>query len=110
MTWCVAAEPSSGLQRAYLVAEDPTAPNFWHNVAKHMPGKTAQECQNRLWASHPTPKGSKAGNPGTYALAAEADSDSSPLVPPPRNNAAGDHHIESYKTESRSCLQSHQGC
>ena len=77
------------MQRAYLVAEDPTAPNFWHKVAQHVPGKTAQECQNRLWAAHPTPKGSKGGNPGAYALAAEADSDTSPLMPPPRKNAAG---------------------
>ena len=84
------AETRCDLQRAYLVAEDPTAPNFWHNVAQHVPGKTAQECQNRLWAAHPTPKASKGGNPGAYALAAEADSDTSPLMPPPRKHAAGD--------------------
>lgn len=86
-----AAEARSDLQRAYLVAEDPTAPNFWHNVAQHVPGKTAQECQNRLWAAHPTPKASKGGNPGAYALAAEADSDTSPLMPPPRKHAAGEY-------------------
>ncbi len=85
------AEICFGLQRAYLVAEDPTAPNFWHNVAQHVPGKTAQECQNRLWAAHPTPKGAKGGNPGAYALAAEADSDTSPLMPPPRKHAAGQY-------------------
>ena len=82
------------MQRAYLVAEDPTAQNFWHNVAQHVPGKTAQECQNRLWAAHPTPKASKGGNPGAYALAAEADSDNSPLMPPPRKNAAGNHLLK----------------
>ena len=103
---CPAAELGSALQRAYLVAEDPTAPNFWHNVAQHVSGKTAQECQNRLWAAHPTPKGSKGGNPGAYALAAEADSDNSPLMPPPRKNAAGNHQmIDTHKGERKPFLR-----
>ena len=83
------AETSSDLQRAYLIAEDPTVPNFWHKVAQHVPGKTAQECHDKLWAEDPMPKGSKGGNPGACLLAAEADSDNSPLMPPPRKNTAG---------------------
>ena len=70
------------------IPQPQTSGTTWRST---FPGKTAQECQNRLWAAHPTPKGSKGGNPGAYALAAEADSDNSPLMPPPRKNAAGQY-------------------
>ena len=80
------------MQRAYLVAEDPTAPNFWHNVAQHVPGKSADDCFARIWAAHPSPRDSKKG-PGAYTLALEANSDDSPLQPPPRQHAAGDPRV-----------------
>ena len=72
------------MQRAYLIAEDPTAPNFWRKVAQHVPGKTAEECLNRIWAAHPTPTVPKKGRE------ADADSDDEPLPPPPRAHAAGE--------------------
>ena len=94
------------VQGAYLVGEDPTKPNFWHNVAQHVPGKTAGECQNRMWAGYPTPKAFKktAANSGAYALAAEADSDDSPLLPPPRHNAAGESPMAHARTSESGLL------
>ena len=99
------------VQGAYLVGEDPTKPNFWHNVAQHVPGKTAGECQNRMWAGYPTPKASKktAANSGAYALAAEADSDDSRLLPPPRQNAAGElpmAHAWTFESGPLMCFRS----
>jgi hypothetical protein len=41
------------LQRAYL-ATKPT-PHFWKKVAKLVPGKSAQECFNKIHSSHLTP-------------------------------------------------------
>lgn len=33
----------------------PTAPNFWQKVAKHVPGRSSNECFTRFFATHPTP-------------------------------------------------------
>ena len=74
------------------MAEDPTAPNFWHNVAQHVPGKSGDDCFARIWAAHPSPKESKKGA-GAHALAAEGNSADLLLQPPPRQHAAGDFYM-----------------
>ncbi|XP_063938280.1 uncharacterized protein LOC108196055 [Daucus carota subsp. sativus] len=47
-------EQESALQKAYLAA-DPT-PRFWKDVAKKVPGKSAQDCFDRVHADHLTPR------------------------------------------------------
>ncbi|CAB4314392.1 unnamed protein product [Prunus armeniaca] len=46
-------EQELALQRAYLVAK-PT-PHFWKKVSKMVPGKSAQECFDRVHSEHITP-------------------------------------------------------
>ncbi|KAM1073940.1 hypothetical protein ACFX14_018952 [Malus domestica] len=46
-------EQEFALQRAYLIAK-PT-PHFWKKVSKLVPGKSAQECFDRVHSEHRTP-------------------------------------------------------
>ncbi|XP_068314070.1 uncharacterized protein [Pyrus communis] len=46
-------EQELALQRAYLIAK-PT-PHFWKKVSKLVPGKSAQECFDRVHSEHRTP-------------------------------------------------------
>ena len=43
------------LQTAFAVECNPSQPNFWAQVARKVPGKTAQECLDRHFGTHPTP-------------------------------------------------------
>ncbi|KAL8117863.1 uncharacterized protein LOC141723404 [Apium graveolens] len=47
-------EQNEALQKAYYAA-NPT-PHFWKKVAKMVPGKSAQDCFNRIHADHLTPR------------------------------------------------------
>lgn len=48
------AEQRAALQRAYLTVQ-PSQRNFWQQVAKMVPGKTALECCNCKFDELPTP-------------------------------------------------------
>ncbi|KAE9613315.1 hypothetical protein Lal_00027531 [Lupinus albus] len=50
-------EQELALQRAYLVAKP--SPHFWKNVAKLVPGKSQQECFDRIHYDHMTPRQSQ---------------------------------------------------
>ncbi|XP_050204414.1 uncharacterized protein LOC126654553 [Mercurialis annua] len=46
-------EQEIALQRAYIIAK-PT-PNFWNQVSKMVPGKSAKDCFDRIHSDHSTP-------------------------------------------------------
>ena len=54
-------------QAAFAVEQNPAKPGFWSQVARKVPGKSAQQCLDHHFASHPTPPASKAKKPGKLA-------------------------------------------
>lgn len=73
MPW--SQEQVFALQKAQLLV-DPSAPNFWSKVAKHVPGKTATECFHKSFDEVPTPETKKSkqrrGNIGSPEKRANA--------------------------------------
>ena len=73
----------------------PTAPNFWQKVARHVPGRSSNDCFTRFFATHPTPaagagkpkaksrKGGGAGNCGS-GVANPAGAIAAAAPPPPK--------------------------
>lgn len=74
MSW--SQEQIRALQKAQLLV-DPSTPNFWSKVAKHVPGKSATECFHKSFDEVPTPESKKrkqrpgdTSSPGKRATAA----------------------------------------
>jgi hypothetical protein len=64
------AEQVAALHRGWLKVA-PDAKNFWQKVAAMVPGRSANECFNKIYEKHPTPPAKKpAGGGGKKLLAA----------------------------------------
>ncbi|KAK9832971.1 hypothetical protein WJX74_003179 [Apatococcus lobatus] len=62
-------EQFAALEDAYFRKVDPLLDNHWQVVAQHVPGKTAQECFNKIFEKYPTPPVQKGRQPRTAAAA-----------------------------------------
>ena len=63
------SEQCAALEEAYFRKVDPLLDNHWQVVAQHVPGKSAQECFNKVFEKYPTPPVQKSRQPRTAAAA-----------------------------------------
>lgn len=78
-------EQDFALQKAYLVANP--SPHFWKKVARMVPGKSAQECFDRVNNSlstppHPQPRSKAKKSHCMSPIASFSLTDNKPIIPP----------------------------
>ena len=61
------SQQCAALEEAYFRKVDPLLDNHWQVVAQHVPGKSAQECFNKIFEKYPTPPVQKGRQPRTAA-------------------------------------------